>query len=263
MVHKLKDYIRFGSQLVTGWRAKHELWIAHLRYTDLSPYLNGSSSLTVLDLANGQLRPQYKILRAQGYFVYGIDMANRNLQGSQNYAYQFARRLYGRNIENSTASDDTLICGDVSALPFRESRFDLITSVAAFEHFLDVRRVLEEVHRTLRPGGLVWALVHLFSSLSGGHNVNVAQIPLRYIPRGIDPWDHLRKRRLLFHVPLNKWRKEQYLTEFARHFDILKHYCAMREGEHFLTPEIENELTDYSRDELTCGAYVIVARKQL
>jgi hypothetical protein len=35
----------------------------------------------------------------------------------------------------------------------------------------------------------------------------------------------------------------------------------MREGERLLTPAIQTELSDYSRDELTCGAYVILARK--
>jgi len=35
----------------------------------------------------------------------------------------------------------------------------------------------------------------------------------------------------------------------------------MREGEEFLTPEIEAELSAFSRDEITCGAYVIVAQK--
>jgi hypothetical protein len=37
----------------------------------------------------------------------------------------------------------------------------------------------------------------------------------------------------------------------------------MQEGEEFLTPEIEAELASYSREELTCGAYVILARKLL
>jgi ubiquinone/menaquinone biosynthesis C-methylase UbiE len=149
----------------------------------------------------------------------------------------------------------------VSALPFPDKSFDLVTSVAAFEHFLDVPRVLEETHRVVTPGGLIWVLVHLFSSPSGGHNVRLSQVPLRKIPRGVDPWDHLRKRRLPFHVPLNQWRKDQYLSEFSKHFEILKRYCAMREGEHILTPQIEGELAEYGRDELTCGAYVILARK--
>ncbi len=146
-------------------------------------------------------------------------------------------------------------------MPFRKKSFDLVTSVAAFEHFLDVPLVLKETCRVVRLGGFVWVLVHLFSSPSGGHNVSLSEVPLHTIPRGIDPWDHLRKRRLPFHVPLNEWRRDRYLEEFGKHFEVLKHYCAMREGENFLTPQIAGELSNYSRDELTCGAYVIVARK--
>jgi hypothetical protein len=36
----------------------------------------------------------------------------------------------------------------------------------------------------------------------------------------------------------------------------------MREGEAFLTPAIEHELSAFTPDELTCGAYVIVTRKR-
>ncbi len=62
-------------------------------------------------------------------------------------------------------------------------------------------------------------------------------------------------------MPLNEWRKDQYLATIGRHFEILKHYCMTREGESILTPEIQAELSEYSRDELTCAAYIIVARK--
>jgi SAM-dependent methyltransferase len=262
MMHKFNDYVRFSWQLLTGWRIKHERWIADLRQADLLPYLCGKKSFEVLDLANGQLRPQYKILRAEGQRVYGIDMVNWPKRGSRDYAYVIARRLYTRNLQQGFLGfDDTLICGDVSILPFHDQSFDLVTSVAAFEHFLNVSAVLREAHRVLRLGGMLWVLVHLFSSPSGGHTVSLSEVPLRNVPRGIDPWDHLRKRRLPFHVPLNEWRRGQYLEAFERHFEVLKHYCAMREGEHLLTPQIESELSDYSRDELTCGAYVIVARK--
>jgi len=264
MIHKLKDHIGFACQLVTRSRMKHERWIADLRHADISPYLEGKNPLAVLDLANGQLRPQYRILRAQGHRVYGIDMANHPKRSWQDYAYMIARRLCARGLQpNYSIIDDTLICGDVSILPFRDKSFDVITSVAAFEHFLDVPLVLKEMHRVVRLGGVVWALVHLFTSPSGGHNVSLSEVPLRTIPRGIDPWDHLRKRRLPFHVPLNEWRVTQYLSAFEKHFEVLKHYCAMREGEHLISPEIESELSNYSRHELTCGAYVIVARNRL
>jgi hypothetical protein len=64
-----------------------------------------------------------------------------------------------------------------------------------------------------------------------------------------------------FSCPLNDWRADHYLEVFTSHFQILKQYCALREGEEFLTQEIENELSPYSRDELTFGGYVILARK--
>jgi SAM-dependent methyltransferase len=264
-VQRVKDYLHFGSQLVNGWRVSHEQWIASLRRADMASFKHEMADPpTVLDLANGRLRPQYEILRAQGYQVYGIDVVNRPRRGWQDHAYKFARWLYAKEIrENGSHPDRTLVCGDVSRLPFRNETFDVVTSVAAFEHFLDVPKVLKEIHRVVRPNGVVWALVHLFTCLSGGHNVSLAQVPLCNIPRGIDPWDHLRKRRLSFHVPLNEWRRDQYLAEFQKQFEIIKQYCAMREGEHLLTPQIANELSEFSPDELTCGAYVIVARKLL
>jgi ubiquinone/menaquinone biosynthesis C-methylase UbiE len=262
MINVGKDYVRFAWQLAAGWRVRHEHWIAELRCSDLSVFQNNEASLKILDLANGALRPQYKILKGQGHQVFGIDMVNYPQCDWKSRVYKLARALYAWNLKAKYPMfDDSLVCGDVSKLPFREQSLDLVTSVAAFEHFLDVPSVLKEVHRVLKPGGFAWVLVHPFSSLSGGHNVSLSEVPLRAIPRGIDPWDHLRKRRLSFHVPLNEWRRDRYLEEFRRYFKVVKHYCALREGENIITSEIESELSDYSRDELTCGAYVIVVSK--
>jgi len=88
-------------------------------------------------------------------------------------------------------------------------------------------------------------------------------IPLRTIPSGVEGVGPFKETPLAYSidVPLNEWRIEQYLTAFARHFEILKNYCAMREGGKLLAPAIAAELSNYSREELTCGAYVIVARK--
>jgi len=263
MTPLISDYPWYLWQLLNGFRAKHERSIARLREHDLSLQPLGKPSLRILDLANGRLRPQYYILRADGYSVHGIDLANYPARDWRDCAYEIARWLYKKDICPISTKDQTLVCGDVCALPFQDHSIDIVTSVAAFEHFLNVPSVLNELYRVTKPGGLVWVLVHLFSSPSGGHNVSLVQVPLHKIPRGIEPWDHLRKRRLPFHVPLNEWRRDQYLEEFQKHFEILKHYCAMREGEHLLTPEIENELSDFSRDELTCGAYVIVGCKPL
>lgn len=262
IANSITDQLRYGWQLVNGTREKHERWLFEIRQNDIAPFLDGTPSLKILDLANGRLRPQYTLLRAAGHNVYGIDLVNRPERNWVEVSYRVARWLYARKMHNRPqGSNRTLICGSVAHLPFRQNSFELVTSIAAFEHFYDVPTVVAEICRVLHPGGLAWVLIHLFTSLSGGHNVGLAETPLRTIPLGVEPWDHLRKRHLQFHVPLNQWRQNQYLEAFARHFEVIKDYCAMREGEEFLTPAIAAELSDYSRDELTCGAYVILARK--
>jgi ubiquinone/menaquinone biosynthesis C-methylase UbiE len=258
------DYLRYAWQVLNGFRAGHEKALAAIRDRDIAPYLDTSRPLWVLDLANGRLRPQYTLFKAAGHHVYGIDLANRPVVSRLNLAYRAARWLYLRKLRATAEDSDhqTLVCGDVGVLPFPDNSFDLVSSVAAFEHFLDVGAVVGELQRVLRPGALAWICVHLFTSPSGGHNLSFAEMPLRTIPDGVDAWDHLRRRRLPFHVPLNEWRRDQYLEVFGRHFELLNHYCALREGEELLDPALEAELSDYSRDELTCWAYVIVARKK-
>jgi SAM-dependent methyltransferase len=258
------DYPRYLWHLLNGFRVRHEQQLAACRAEDIQPYLDLRQPRLVLDLANGRLRPQYAVLRAAGHYVYGIDLINRPRQDMTDALYVIVRRLFAwrLGVPPATINGRTLIGGNVGVLPFADGTFELITSIAAFEHFLEVPRVVAELRRITRPGGLVWVCIHPFTSLSGGHNVSLSEIPLRHISSGIDPWDHLRQRRLPFHVPLNEWRIDQYLAEFSRSFEIVKHYCAMREGEEFLTPAIESELTAYSRDELTCNIYIIVARKR-
>jgi SAM-dependent methyltransferase len=256
------EYLRYGWQIVSGSRIHGEIQISEERKRDVSTYFDSQSGIKILDLGNGSLRPQYTILATQGYSMFGIDLVNRPSVDGLGLAYKVARSIMRWKLGLSLKDGEKrLICGDVTHLPFPDASFDLVTSVAAFEHFLHVPEVVSEVVRVLKPGGLIYARIHLFTCPSGAHNVRVAEVPLRRLPKGVEPWDHLRRRRLPIDVPLNEWRRDQYVEVFARHFEILKHYCAMREGEHFLTKEIESELSEYSRDELTCGAYVIVARK--
>ncbi len=260
---RITDYPRYAWRLVNGFRTEGEKKIASRRQRDISPYLDGDRSLRILDLANGRLCPQYILLKAAGHEVYGIDFVNGRRPSWVDTAYRVARWLYRRRLglPAETAAGQTLVCGDVAVLPFSDNSFDLVTSVAGFEHFLDVPSVVTELARVVRPGGLVWVGIHLFTSPSGGHNLSLTEIPLRTIPAGVDPWDHLRRRRLPFHVPLNEWRKDQDLETFAGYFEIVKHYCVTREGEELLNPGLEAELSHYSRDELTCRSCIIMARK--
>jgi SAM-dependent methyltransferase len=255
------DYIRQGWQLLDGSHARLQRAGAEQRQRDVAPYLQPEGVQRVLDLANGRLRPQYTILKALGFQVCGVDLANRTPRTWSEAAWSVARWLYARRLGLAPKAAGALVRADAALLPFRDGAFDLVTSVAAFEHFLDVPGVVAEVARVLRPGGVVWAAIHLFASLSGAHNLNATLTPLRNVPPNVQPWDHLRQRRLPLYAALNGWHRDQYVEAFGSHLEVVKHYCRSREGEHLLTPTIEAEMPAYARDELTCRTYVIVARK--
>lgn len=262
MIPFITDYTIALWQLITGQRQAAELRIATNRQRDIQKHLNQTGALRILDLANGRLQPQYLILKSQGHDVVGIDWINRPGLDLERLGYRFARWLYRRGLPtNKFSTVQKLVCGDVGKLPFPSNYFDLITSIAAFEHFMDVPAVVAECARVLRPNGIAYFGIHPFTCPSGGHNIKLMEIPLIKLPTGVQAWDHLRQQTLPYHVPLNEWRISDYLTAVSRHFRVWNSYCAMREGEHLVTPEIEIELSEYSRDELTCGAYVIVAGK--
>jgi SAM-dependent methyltransferase len=260
----VSDYLVYLWQLVNGTRTAMEASQARRRMEDLAPWIDLRHPRTILDLGNGSLRPQYALLRAAGHRVAGIDLVNRPARGWKPAAYGALRRVFAAHagVNAAAMAADGLLCADVSRLPFADASFDLAVSCAAFEHFLDVPAVLAETRRVLRPGGALWVGIHLFTSPSGGHNVSFTQYPLRSLPPGVEPWDHLRRQKRPFTVPLNRWRKQQYLEAFAREFEVLDHYCITREGEQWLTPALEAELSAYSRDELTCAHLVILARKR-
>jgi SAM-dependent methyltransferase len=66
-----------------------------------------------------------------------------------------------------------LVLGDVAALPFPDQSFDALFSVATFEHILDLPRALREMHRVLRPLGVVYANFGPIWSSGKGHHVRV------------------------------------------------------------------------------------------
>ncbi len=52
-----------------------------------------------------------------------------------------------------------LYCGDFSSIPFADESFDMVVSKYALQTAPDMRRVFEEMHRVLKPGGTLCFLV--------------------------------------------------------------------------------------------------------
>lgn len=61
--------------------------------------------------------------------------------------------------------------GDVTSLPFEDASFDIIFTVAAFEHIHGLDAALREMHRLLKPGGVVYSFYGPIWSSAVGHHL--------------------------------------------------------------------------------------------
>lgn len=57
------------------------------------------------------------------------------------------------------AQTDLIRRGDMQAMPYEDSRFDLVIASHVFEHAHSQRRAAQEIARVVRPWGLVWIAV--------------------------------------------------------------------------------------------------------
>lgn len=80
-----------------------------------------------------------------------------------------------------------LINSDAENLAFGDNSFDAVLSCSTFEHFGDGARVLQEMHRTLKPGGA--ALFHFEPVWTSSYGHHLHHYPT--IGRLIPPWAHL------------------------------------------------------------------------
>jgi hypothetical protein len=72
---------------------------------------------------------------------------------------------------------------------------------------------------------------------------------------------HLRDAQWTTETPLNRWRREDYLKEFRRHFEVLASDVETELGRELVTGEILATLPDYSVEELATELWVVVLRK--
>ncbi len=98
----------------------------------------------VLDVATGTGRLPRALLRQPPFQgrVIGLDLSKGMVREAVRRTAQFANRL-------------TFMWQDASQLPFRENTFDAVTCIEALEFMPDPPRVLDELIRVLRPGGVL------------------------------------------------------------------------------------------------------------
>ena len=82
---------------------------------------------------------------ARARVAVGLDITHRMLQLAA-----FATESRGRTLG--------LVTGDMLALPFRDARFDVVTTGYGLRNVPDLRAAIAEIHRVLAPGGTFLSL---------------------------------------------------------------------------------------------------------
>jgi SAM-dependent methyltransferase len=244
----------------------------------------GPAGAHILDIGCGQTAPQTVLFKADGAHISGIDMEVPTLNMSPAVFYRCARTngieraikslgrhmLFDRGFFSQLSTEygkpldlrglDLRVMSAVR-MPFDDNTFDFIYSTYVFEHVDDVSGALKEISRVAKSNAILWFAVHLYASLSGGHNPEWLS-PDQNPPVGVPPWDHLRQNRFPVNVFLNKLRLDDYKKAFAEQFEVLD-LQLLRQGENILTPEIASELgaKGFTRDDLLTHNAFFICRK--
>lgn len=252
----------------------------------LDAYPAGSGDASrILEVGCGALYPYVALFHSEGRHVVGIDVlpfvrrdvsarkylgvlsehgpvaAVRRFVGDVRFHRSFYRplgRAAGIAVRQAGAP---LVRMDATRCGFAGGTFDFVYSSACFEHLPDVEATLAEIDRVLKPGGSAEIEVHLFASMTGGHEPELYD--RRPPPAGYPVWGHLLDPGWRPPLYLNRWRDEQFHEALAARFDLVNRMVTSRHGEQYLTPDIESRLASrYTRDELTTESALYVLRKR-
>jgi len=269
----------WASHDVDTWRA----FVDTVRSNSLDPF-----RARVLDIGCGANAPVSILLHSAGADVVGIDWKVGHRWGLDISAKRYwtyarevglgktARKVLGELVYDRryyitlsrragiplTEQGLDLRAMDATALTLPDASVDIVHSNATWEHIADVRRANREVSRVLKPGGLACIEIHLFPSLSGGHDLPWI-VPGKTDLGDVTPWRHLRDPAWREPVFLNRLRERDYRDAFGTTpgIEIVEWRTEYTEGAAFLTDAIRAELPHYSPEELTQRSIIVVLRR--
>jgi ubiquinone/menaquinone biosynthesis C-methylase UbiE len=113
---------------------------------------NAPLPLHILDAGCG---PGHFMERLQAYGeVTGTDYSLKRLQYCREEGFQYIAQT------------------DLRRIPFKDNTFDLVTTIDTIEHIQEDAQAIREIHRVIKPGGMIALTVPAFMLLWGSHDVN-------------------------------------------------------------------------------------------
>lgn len=154
--------------------------------------------------------------------------------------------------------------GDICSRLPELGQFDLIMSWSVFEHLPDPKQALENIVRLLKPGGVMYLSLHLYTSNNGHHDIRAFTGQEETLPI----WGHLRestRNQIRPSSYLNRWRLSQWRELFSSlapgYVEFLEAHDSRHKYGPRITPEIRAELCDFTEEELFTIDAIYVWRK--
>jgi SAM-dependent methyltransferase len=276
MSHRIKYWIGIASANIKE-RARIDFEGYLQLMEDLRPYVKLDITKKVMDIGCGRFYPLTLMLHSQGIDIIGIDIAtiepnagiikrllhvwrNDGLTGFLKEFYLWAtnkQTIYFRTLESLcgfqlTKEGMRIQRADAENLEqFETASFDLVLSVAVFEHVRNPTKILKEIRRILKPNGFAYIEIHQWTAPSGPHDP--------YWKRRNDPWEHLRNKSFRAPVFVNKIRKKEWIEYFNQAgltiVQVLHRHPEANPK--CIPPEL---LKDFTEEELIYRGLTIIAR---
>lgn len=204
-------------------------------------------------------------------FALGIDYSSESRKGFENLK---------NNFEPSNIQNVKFLSCDFSEAELEDESFDLVISIASFEHFEDPEAVLNLCYRVLKKGGFLFAHFDpLFLSPFGAHRLGTTGIPYiqnLFSDQTVFKFFEDKRADNLIHptkgTPLNnqdpypemnRWTVRQFDHLFNQPDRWEKSFYRKRylHAYYFMSLLFKNELAKYTEEDLFTAGITALLRK--
>jgi ubiquinone/menaquinone biosynthesis C-methylase UbiE len=162
-----------GQDLFDEWPERYDQWFT----TPIGKLIKEIESKLIADLL--EPRQGETILDAGcGTGVFTIDFLTA---GARVIGLDISVPMLCFALKKASGYPLSLVRGDIQHLPFKDNYFDKVASITALEFVADAKRVVDELFRVVRPGGLVvvatlnslspWAIRRRLKTASGQRHI--------------------------------------------------------------------------------------------
>ena len=161
-----------------------------------------------------------------------------------------------------------LVCADITAEnPFESDFFDRVISFSVFEHVQHPFKALQELHKSMKPGGLAWISANLYRSAVASHMYRDIHFPFPHLLFSDDVFKEFYARR--GETPRGAaWVNKLTWSQYERHIGEIGFRTRMlrfseRELDEEFYTRFEDVLGRYPRWDLTKDFFTVVLEKPM